>query len=120
MLLYNSFHSWIQPLSATLGFKDLCRSFESETFSRTIIEPGFDFGQMALRDSSQIGLLWQEAPHKANGILDGTPFVAMERFAKVGACPEDFIGAHMLCVLGAVVISDGQPQICRIMAESSG
>jgi len=103
------FSTWIQPLSATLGFKDLCRSFESETFSRTIIEPGFDFGQMALRDSSQIGLLWQEAPHQANGILDGSPFVAMERFAEVGACPEDFIGAHMLCVLRAVVVSDGQP-----------
>ena len=36
------FVSWIQPLSATLGIKDLRRGFESETFSRTVIEPGFD------------------------------------------------------------------------------
>jgi len=75
---------------------------------------------MVLRDGSQIGLLWQEASHKANGILDGPPFVAMEGFAKVGACPEDFIGAHMLCVLGAVVVGNGPPQICRITAEPSG
>ena len=35
--------TWIQPLSATLGFEDLRRGFESETFSRTVIEPVFDF-----------------------------------------------------------------------------
>jgi len=32
----------VQPLSATLGFEDLRRGFESETFSRTVIEPVFD------------------------------------------------------------------------------
>jgi hypothetical protein len=36
------FVSWIQPLSATLGIEDLRRGFESETFSRTVIEPVFD------------------------------------------------------------------------------
>jgi 3-hydroxyacyl-CoA dehydrogenase len=35
--------TWIQPLSATLGFEDLRRGFKSETFSRTVIEPVFDF-----------------------------------------------------------------------------
>jgi len=100
---------WIQPLSATLGIKGFFRRFKSETFSRTIIEPGFDLYQMVLRDGSQIGLFWQETPYQANGILNGPPFITMERFAEVGACPEDFIGAHMLCVLRAVVVSDGQP-----------
>ena len=35
--------TWIQPLSATLGIKDLRRVFKSETFSRAFIEPVFDF-----------------------------------------------------------------------------
>jgi hypothetical protein len=35
-------NAWIQPLSATLGFEDLRRGFESETFSRAVIEPVFD------------------------------------------------------------------------------
>ena len=39
----DEFVPWIQPLSATLGFEDLRRGFESETFSRTVIEPVFDF-----------------------------------------------------------------------------
>jgi len=34
--------TWIQPLSATLGFEDLRRGFKSETFSRAVIEPVFD------------------------------------------------------------------------------
>jgi len=34
--------SWIQPLSATLGFEDFRRGFKSEAFSRTFIEPVFD------------------------------------------------------------------------------
>ena len=34
--------SCVQPLSATLGFEDLRWGFESETFSRTVIEPVFD------------------------------------------------------------------------------
>jgi hypothetical protein len=36
------FVSYIQLVSATLGFEDLRRGFESETFSRTVVEPGFD------------------------------------------------------------------------------
>ena len=36
------FVSCIQLVSATLGIEDFRRSFESETFSRTVIEPGFD------------------------------------------------------------------------------
>jgi hypothetical protein len=36
------FESWIQPLSATLGLEDFRRSFKSEAFSRTVIEPVFD------------------------------------------------------------------------------
>jgi hypothetical protein len=37
------FETWIQPLSATLGFEDLRRGFKSETFSRAFIEPEFYF-----------------------------------------------------------------------------
>jgi hypothetical protein len=36
------FISWIQLVSATLGSKEFRRSFKSETFSRTVIEPVFD------------------------------------------------------------------------------
>ncbi len=36
------FKACIQLVSATLGLKDFRRGFESETFSRTFIEPGFD------------------------------------------------------------------------------
>ena len=36
------FNTCIQLVSATLGLEDFRRGFESETFSRTVIEPGFD------------------------------------------------------------------------------
>ena len=36
------FETCIQLVSATLGLEDFRRGFESETFSRTVIEPGFD------------------------------------------------------------------------------
>jgi len=45
--MYNS-DTCIQPLSATLGIKGFFWRFESETFSRTVIEPVFDLGQMVL------------------------------------------------------------------------
>jgi len=34
--------SWIQPLSATLGFEDFRWGFKAETFSRAFIKPVFD------------------------------------------------------------------------------
>jgi len=34
--------AWIQPLSATLSVKDFRWSFESETLSRTAVQPRFD------------------------------------------------------------------------------
>ena len=74
---------------------------------------------MVLRDISQVGFLWQEAPYKANGILNRTAFVTVERFAEIGRCPKDFVGAQMLCILRPVVISDGEPKLSRIAAESS-
>jgi len=74
---------------------------------------------MVLGDISQVGLLWQEAPDKANGILNRAAFVTVERFAEVRACPKNFVGTYMLCILRPVVISDGEPKLCRIAAESS-
>jgi len=75
---------------------------------------------MVLRDISQVGLLWQEAPHKTNGIFNRTALITVERFAEIGRRPEDFIGAHMLCIFRAVIVSDRQPKLCRIAVESSG
>jgi len=34
--------TWIQLVSATLGLEGFRRGFEAETFSRALIEPGFD------------------------------------------------------------------------------
>jgi hypothetical protein len=75
---------------------------------------------MVLRDISQVGLLWQEAPHKTNGVFNRPAFVTVERFAEIGRSSKNFVGTHMLCVLRPVVISDGEPKLCRIVAESSG
>ncbi len=38
----HKYKTWIQPLSATLGFEDFRRGFKSEAFFRTFIEPVFD------------------------------------------------------------------------------
>ena len=74
---------------------------------------------MVLRDISQVGLLWQEAPHKTNGVFNRPAFVTVERFAEIGSSPKDFVGAQMLCVFRPVVISDGEPKLSRIVAKSS-
>ena len=74
---------------------------------------------MVLRDLSQVGLLWQEASNETNGIFNRPAFVTMEGFTKVRACPKNFIGAQMLCILRPVVVSDREPKVCRITAESS-
>ncbi len=74
---------------------------------------------MVLRDISQVGLLWQEAPDKANGIFNRPAFVTVERFAEIGRGPKDFVGVQMLCILRSVVISDREPKLSRIVAESS-
>jgi len=74
---------------------------------------------VVLRDISQVGLFWQEAPDKANGILNRTAFVTVERFAEIGRGPEDIVSTQMFCILRPVVISDGEPKLCRIAAESS-
>ena len=74
---------------------------------------------MVLRNISQVGFLWQEAPHKTNGIFNCPAFVTVERFAEIGRGSKDFVGAQMLCVLRPVVISDGEPKLSRIVAESS-
>ena len=74
---------------------------------------------MVLRDISQVGLLWQEAPDKTNGILHCAAFVTVEGFAKVRAHPKDFVGAHMLCIFRPVVVSDREPKVYRETAESS-
>ncbi len=75
---------------------------------------------MILCDLSQVGLFWQEAPDKTNGILDCATFVTVERFAKVRACSKDFVGAHMLRILRPVVVSDREPKVYRETTESSG
>jgi hypothetical protein len=75
---------------------------------------------MVLRDISQVGLLWQEAPYETNGIFNRPAFVTVERFAEIGRSPKDFVGAQMLCILRPVVISDGEPKLSGIVAESSG
>ena len=73
-----------------------------------------------MRDRSQIGLLWQEAAHQTDGILHTAAFIAVERFTEVRASAQDVIGAHMLCVLGSVVVSDGSSECRGIAAEPSG
>ena len=113
------FVSCIQPLSATLGFKDLRRCFKSEAFSRTVIKPVFDLCQMILGDLSQVGFLRQETPHQANCVLYRASFVTVEGFAKVRECSQNFIGAHMLGVLRAVVVSDGAPYFGWIATKPS-
>ena len=74
---------------------------------------------MILRDISQVGLLGQEASNETNGILHRTPFVAVERFAKVRGGAEDFVGPNMLCVFRPIVVSDREPKRGGIATESS-
>lgn len=74
---------------------------------------------MVLRDISQVGLLWQEAPHKTDGIFNCPAFVTVERFAEIGRGPKDFVSAQVFCILRSVVISDREPKFSRVAAESS-
>ena len=72
-----------------------------------MIDPAFQsFDDHRLNDS-EIGLFWEEASNNTDRIFDGPFFVAVEGLAKIGLRAQDAVGAHMLNILGAVVISNG-------------
>ena len=77
------FVSCIQRLSATLGFKDLGRSFKIKALFWTVVKPIFDLCQFMLGDISQVDFLWYEASNQPDCVLDGSLLVTAVGFTKI-------------------------------------
>ena len=84
-----------------------------------MIEPAFDRLYLGRGDRGKVGLLRKEAPHQPDRVLDGATLPAVEGLTEVGAGTEHVVRAHMLRVLGPIVVGQRQPHPRRIVAESA-
>ena len=72
-----------------------------------MIEPRFDVFDLRLRDAIKIGSFREEAADEAVGIFHGSLFPRMIRFTEVRRGSDRSVEQIMLCVFGAIVVSNG-------------
>ena len=65
-------------------------------------------------DASEVGFLGEDTTDQTDGVLDGTFFPAVVRFAEVGFGSQDSIDFQVVKILVTVIIGNGSSSVLGI------